>query len=79
MTISAVYLEPNSDINKIPEEIFDSDIIGGDMNNSASGLEKDGVYHYKGIKNIKTIEINKKISDHNIIIGEAMVNIKLNE
>ena len=79
VTISAIYLEPNGDLNKIPVEIFDSDIIGGDLNNAETGLEKIGVYHLKGISNIRTIEINKKISDHNIKIGEAKVNLKTND
>jgi hypothetical protein len=77
--ISSIYLEPNGDINKIPVEILESDIIGGDMNKTESGLDREEVYHTKGITNIRTIEINKKISDHNIKIGEAKANLKMNE
>ena len=79
ITISSVYLEPDANIINIPEDIFDSDIIAGDLNNAETGLQKDGIYHFKGIENIRTIQINKKISDHDIKIGEVNVALKLNE
>lgn len=79
MTISSLYLEPGGDINTIPEELFDSDIIAGDLNKAETGLNKDGVYQFKGIVNIQTIKINNKISDHDIKIGQATIRLKINE
>ena len=37
-TISGLYLEPNGDKNTIPDELFDSDSIIGDLNNLESHL-----------------------------------------
>ena len=78
-TISFIYLEPNGNMNEIPNEIMESNIIGGDLNNNESGLLKIGVYHMKGIFDVSKISINKKISDHDIIIGKSKGEFKLNE
>ena len=78
-TIAGVYLEPNGDKESIPEEIYESDLIIGDMNNCDSGLNKYGIYHYKSMKIAKEISINKKISDHNILLGEANMTFKRSE
>ena len=75
-TISGLYLEPNGDKNTIPNDLFDSDIIIGDLNNLDSGLNKYKVYHYKNIKINSEYKINSKISDHNILFGETSMNIK---
>ena len=37
------------------------------------------MYHHKGIKVIRSIAINKKISDHDIKIGNAKVKLQINE
>ena len=78
-TIAFIYLEPNGNMNEIPNEIMESNIIGGDLNNNESGLLKIGVYHMKGIFDVSKISINKKISDHDIIIGKSKGEFKLNE
>ena len=78
-TISSIYLEPDGDLNKIPIEVLETDIIAGDLNNAQSDLIKNGVYHLKGIENIKPIKVNNKISDHDIIVGESRARIKVNE
>ena len=78
-TISGIYLESNGDKDSIPEEIFESDIIIVDMNNCDSGLNKYSVYHYNNIKIKKEISINNKISDHNILLGEANMILKRTE
>ena len=78
-TISSVYLEPNGDLNAINPEIFDADILGGDLNDAPTNLTRYGVYHLKGINFVKSININKKISDHEILIGQAKANILKNE
>ena len=78
-TISSIYLEPDGDLNKIPIEVLEADIIAGDLNNAQSDLIKNGVYHLKGIENIKPIKVNNKISDHDIIVGESRARIKVNE
>ena len=76
-----VYLEPNNqDINVIPQEIWDSEHIIGDLNKQQTGLEKKGVYHFKNMgKIIQTIEIPKKISDHPILIFQTEIPIPLKE
>ena len=61
LTLSSVYLEPNGDINDIPSEVPDSDIIDGDLNNAETGLKRIGVYHLNGINDVSTIKINYKI------------------
>ena len=66
-------------MNEIPNEIMESNIIGGDLNNNESGLLKIGVYHMNGIFDVSKISINKKISDHDIIIGKSKGEFKLNE
>ena len=48
-TISSVYLESESDLLNIPEEIFDSEIIADDLNNAQNGVQKERIYHFKGI------------------------------
>lgn len=45
-TISNVYFEPNFN-QSYPNEILNSNIVFGDLNNFESGLTKEGVYHYK--------------------------------
>ena len=77
-TISGLYLEPNGDKNTIPDELFDSDSIIGDLNNLESSLNKYKVYHYKNVKITTEYQINKKISDQNILFGESKVFIKRN-
>ena len=66
-TISGVYLEPKGDKRNIPEELFDSNIIAGDLNEFESGLNRYGVYHYKNIKILSELKINNKISDYDIL------------
>ena len=78
-TISGLYLEPNCDKNTIPNELYDSDFIAGDLNNLESGLNKYNIYHYKNIKITSEYKVNNKISAHNILYGEATMNIKRNE
>ena len=78
-TIAGIYLEPNGDKESIPEEIYESDLIIGDMNNCDSGLNKYVIYHYKNMKITKEISINNKISDHNILLGEANMIFKRSE
>ena len=60
-------MEPNGDKESIPEEIYESDLIIGDMNNCDSGLNKYVIYHYKNMKITKEISINNKISDQKYI------------
>ena len=60
VTISSVYLEPNANLKNIPEDIFESDIIAGDLNNAETGLQKEGIYHFKGIENIRQFKIIRK-------------------
>ena len=40
LTISSVYLEPNGDLDDINQIIFESDVIGGDMNKANTNLNK---------------------------------------
>ena len=69
--LACTYLEPNGDINNIPEEIMESDIIAGDMNKADFGINREEVYHYKGIIINNKYEIkHKRISDHNVLLGK---------
>ena len=54
----------------ILSNIFESDIIAGDMNKSQTDLKKIyNIYHIKNIGNeIKKIDIVHKLSDHQIVI-----------
>lgn len=79
ITISSVYLEPDGDLNAINPEIFDADILGGDLNDAPTNLTRYGVYHLKRINFVKSININKKISDHGILIGQVKATILKNE
>ena len=70
ITISSVYLEPNGDIEDINKIIFESDVIGGDMNNGNSGLNQTDVFHLKNIEIIDKIELeDNTIFDHPILLG----------
>ena len=72
INISTIYLEPNGDINNINSIIFESDIIGGDMNNAQSNLDILDVYHYKNIEIIEKMDFtNNRIFDHPILFGIA--------
>ena len=56
------------DINQI---VFDSDIIEGYLNEAITGLNKLGVYHYKGIIIEDEFKFSGgKIFDHPIIFGK---------
>ena len=79
LTISSLYLEPDGNINDIPSDVLDADICAGDLNNAETGFKRSGVYHLNGIADIHSIKVNNKISDHDIIIGKAKGNVKLNE
>lgn len=76
-----IYLEPNNkDKNTIPQEIWDSEHIIGDLNKLVTGYEKQGVYHFKNMgKIIQTIEIPKKISDHPLLILQTEIPIPFKE
>ena len=78
-TISSIYLKLNRVLNKIPIEVLETDVIVVDLKNTQTGLIKSWVYYLKRIINIKSIKNNPKISAHDIIVGEARVEIKLNE
>ena len=49
-------MEPNGDLEDINKIIFDSDVIGRDMNNGNSGLNQIDVFHLKNIEIIDKIE-----------------------
>ena len=61
-------MEPNGEIRDINQIVFDSDVIGGDLNNADSGLNKYGVFQYKGISISDELKFDdNKIFDHPII------------
>ena len=71
LTISSVYLEPNGDLEDINKIIFESDVIGGDMNNINSGLNQTDVFHTKNIEIVNKIEFeDNTIFDHPILLGK---------
>ena len=78
-TLSGIYLEPNGINDVIPEEIYESNVVIGELNNLDSCLDKYNVYDYKNIKINSEITVNDKISDHNILKGEMNVILKSTE
>ena len=71
ITISSVYLEPNGELVDINGTIFESDVIGGYMNNANNGLNKINVFHMKNIEITDKIELeNNEIFDHPILLGK---------
>ena len=71
LTLSCAYLEPTGELEDINQIVFDSDIIAGDFNEANTGLNKLGVYHYKGITIEDEFKFNdRKIFDHPIIFGK---------
>ena len=79
-TIATIYLEPDKEHHPevIPQDIFESDIILGDLNQAITGYTKyERVYHVKGIETLDHIEeIPKGISDHNMIILQYQTHIE---
>ena len=71
ITLSCAYLEPNGELGDINQIVFDSDVIGGDLTNAVSGLNKHGVFHYKGISILDELKFDdNKIFEHPIIFGK---------
>jgi len=81
VTISSIYVEPDNQHNKsiIPEEIWDSHILGGDLNKMSSNLPIiERIYHIKNLGTHKeTIRVPNKISDLPILIFSTTVPIPL--
>ena len=72
LTISSVYLEPKGELEDINKVIFESDIIGGDMNNANSGLNQTDVFHLKNIEITEKIKLDDNtIFDHPILLGKV--------
>ena len=81
-TIASIYVEPDNENNYetlIPEQIQNSTIIGGDMNNADTKMKRySKIYHVQNIGEItKTIDIPKKISDHPILIFQREMKIQI--
>jgi len=78
-----IYVEPDQENNKeiIPQTIWQSEHIAGDMNKMNSGFSIDSnVYHIKNMgKKIQNINIPKIISDHPMIIYQMNIPIPYNE
>ena len=68
-----IYVGPDKEktfIEVILSNIFEADIIAGDMNKSQTGLKKTyNIYHTKNTGNeIKKIDVEHKLSNHPIVI-----------
>ena len=64
-------MEPNGDLSDINDIALESNIIGGDMNNSITEFNKKGMFHLKNIFIEEEINIdNKYLIDHPILIGK---------
>ena len=65
VTISSIYVEPDNQHNKsiIPEKIWDSQILGGDLNKISSNLPIiERIYHIKNLGTHKeAIRVPNKI------------------
>ena len=78
--IGTGYLEPSKENNLelLPEALENINIFAGDLNKAQTGMEiKANVYHIKGIVIKEIIKQKNIISDHPIILGEIVTNIKL--
>ena len=79
-TIACAYIEPTMEQHPeiIPQEIREANIIGGDLNQMNSGLEKiANVYHIINVgKYIERIEQPRSISDHPMLIFTKELHIK---
>ena len=65
ITLSFAYLELNGELGDINQIIFDSDVIRSELYNADSGLNKHGVFHYKGISISNELKFeDNKIFDH---------------
>ena len=78
-----IYIEPDQENNKeiIPQTIWQSEHIAGDMNKTNRGFSIDSkVYHIKNMgKRLLNINIPKIISDHPMIIYQMSIPIPFNE
>ena len=78
-----IYIEPDQENNKeiIPQTIWQSEHIAGDMNKTNTGFSIDSkVYHIKNMgKRLLNINIPKIISDHPMIIYQMNIPIPFNE
>ena len=76
VTISSIYVHNKS---IIPEEIWDSHILGGDLNKMSSNLPIiERIYYIKNVITHKeTIRVPNKISDHPILIFSTTIPIPL--
>ena len=84
LTISNIYLEPDKKDEYeeiIPEGIRNSECIAGDLNKAETGMTiHSNVYHTYNIgEKIETIQVDHKISDHQILIFKKRVKIPINE
>lgn len=74
-TLVPVYLEPTETIDEqtIPDSILISDVIGSDMNNMDSGLNRIDVYHIRELRKVDIVDHERAISDHLTIIGRIKI------
>ena len=81
--ISTTYVEPNEENNLtiIPQQIWDSPILAGDLNKMPTQLTKiEKVYHVKNIGELKEkIVVPNLVSDHKILIFSKEIPIPLNK
>ena len=72
--LSTVYLEPTfNNPEAIPESIFESSIILGDMNEYPTLLQRYKVYHYSNFELNSVENPIKNMSDHEILIGNIKI------
>ena len=67
-SIGSVYFPPKYN-QTIPKNTWSLDMIGGDINQHALPLQKEGVYGTKNINVLKRLKIPKTLSDHFAVIG----------
>ena len=81
--LNNIYIEPDQENNKeiIPQSIWQSDHIAGDMNKMNTGFTiYSNVYHIKNMeKRINKINIPKIISDHPMLIYQMRIPIPLKD
>ena len=75
-SIACVYLEQSEELsnNTIPDLIFNSDVVAGDLNNHNTGLQRNGLYHLKNISIIGSLNTSN-ISHHKPLIGTSKIHL----
>ena len=72
--LSCLYLELEGDADLLPYESLAANIICGDLNNYLNSLNRQHVYHYKGLQ--YWYEVKNTPSDHELLFSRTYLPFK---